>query len=116
MHRVVAAVDCGRTVNPAIIRRQIEGAMVYGLSAALYERVTFKDGRVEQGNFDEYPMLRMDEMPEVEVYIVPSSEDPGGIGEPGLPPATPAVMNAVFAATGKRVRQLPVDPSQLASA
>jgi isoquinoline 1-oxidoreductase beta subunit len=116
VHRIVAAVDCGRTVNPAIIRRQVEGAMVYGLSAALYGRITFKNGRVEQGNFDEYPMLRIDEMPSVEVHIVPSTEEPGGIGEPGLPPATPAVMNAVFAATGKRIRSLPANLTDLASA
>jgi len=108
VHRIVAAVDCGRTVNPEIIRRQIEGAIVYGLSAALYEKITFKDGRVEQGNFDDYPMLRINEMPRVEVHIVPSTEVPGGIGEPGLPAATPAVINALFAATGKRVRKLPV--------
>jgi isoquinoline 1-oxidoreductase beta subunit len=108
VHRVVAAVDCGATVNPEIIKRQVEGAIVYGLSAALHEKITFKDGRVEQSNFDDYPMLRMSEMPIVEVHIVPSAEAPGGIGEPGLPPATPAVVNAMFAATGKRVRKLPV--------
>jgi isoquinoline 1-oxidoreductase beta subunit len=114
VHRVVAAVDCGRTVNPAIIRRQVEGAIVYGLSAALHQRISFREGRVEQGNFDDYPMLRMDEMPQVDVHIVPSKEPPGGIGEPGLPPATPAVTNAIFAATGKRIRRLPIDPQELA--
>jgi isoquinoline 1-oxidoreductase beta subunit len=108
VHRIVAAVDCGRTVNPEIIKRQIEGAIVYGLSAALHEKITFKDGRVEQGNFNDYPMLRIDEMPRVEVHIVPSTEAPGGIGEPGLPAATPAVVNAIFAATGRPVRRLPV--------
>jgi len=108
VHRIVAAVDCGRTVNPDIIHRQVEGAVVYGLSAALHEKITFKDGRVEQSNFDDYPMLRMDAMPRVEVHIVPSTEAPGGIGEPGLPPATPAVINAMFAATGKRIRTLPI--------
>jgi isoquinoline 1-oxidoreductase subunit beta len=108
VHRIVAAVDCGRTVNPDVIHRQVEGAVVYGLSAALHEKITFKDGRVEQSNFDDYPMLRMDEMPRVEVHIVPSTEAPGGIGEPGLPPATPAVVNAIFAATGKRIRTLPI--------
>jgi isoquinoline 1-oxidoreductase beta subunit len=108
VHRIVAAVDCGRTVNPDVIHRQVEGAVVYGLSAALHEKITFKDGRVEQSNFDDYPMMRMDEMPKVEVYIVPSTESPGGIGEPGLPPATPAVINAIFAATGKRIRTLPI--------
>ena len=108
VHRIVAAVDCGRTVNPDVIHRQVEGAVVYGLSAALYEKITFKNGRVEQSNFDDYPMLRMDEMPKVEVHIVSSTEAPGGIGEPGLPPATPAVINAIFAATGKRIRTLPI--------
>lgn len=113
VHRVVAAVDCGKTVNPEIIRRQIEGGIVYGLSAALYGKITFKDGRVEQGNFHDYPVLRMNEMPKVEVHILPSTEKPGGIGEPGTPPIAPAVTNAIFAATGKRVRTLPIDPAQL---
>lgn len=113
MHRVVAAVDCGQIVNPEIVKRQIESAIVYGLSAALYGRISFKDGRVEQSNFHDYPVLRMEEMPRVEVHIVASSEPPGGIGEPGLPPAAPAVTNAIFAATGKRVRKLPIDPDQL---
>jgi len=116
VHRLVAAVDCGRTVNPTIIKRQIESAIVFGLSAVLYSRITFKDGRVEQGNFDSYPVLRMDEMPKVEVHIVPSTEAPGGIGEPGLPAAAPAVTNAIFAATGKRIRRLPIDPAELKKA
>jgi len=113
VHRVVAAVDCGMTVNPAIIKRQIESAIVYGLSAALYGKITFKDGRVEQSNFYDYPVLRIDEMPNVEVHIVASSEPPGGMGEPGLPPLAPAVANAIFAATGKRLRKLPVDSEEL---
>jgi len=114
IHRVVAAVDCGQTVNPLTIARQIEGAIVYGLSAALYGRITFKDGVVEQGNFHNYPVLRMSEMPKVEVHIVPSTEAPGGIGEPGTPPIAPAVTNAIFAATGVRVRSLPIDTALLA--
>jgi isoquinoline 1-oxidoreductase beta subunit len=113
VHRVVAAVDCGQIVNPEIIRRQIEGSIVYGLTAALYGKITFKDGRVEQGNFHDYPMLRMNEMPQVEVHILPSTEGPGGIGEPGTPPIAPAVANAIFAATGKRLRALPFDAAQL---
>jgi isoquinoline 1-oxidoreductase beta subunit len=113
VHRVVAAVDCGMTVNPAIIKRQIESAIVYGLSAALYGKITFKDGRVEQSNFYDYPVLRIDEMPKVEVHIVASGEPPGGMGEPGLPPLAPAVANAIFAATGKRLRKLPVDSEEL---
>lgn len=116
VHRVVAAVDCGMTVNPAIIERQIEGAIVYGLSAALYGRISYKDGRVEQGNFHDYPILRHHEMPRVEVHIVASREKPGGIGEPGTPPIAPAVANAIFAATGKRLRSLPLDTAQLRKA
>lgn len=113
VHRVVAAVDCGQTVNPLTIARQIEGAIVYGLSAALYGKITLKDGQVEQGNFHNYPVLRMSEMPKVEVHILPSMEAPGGIGEPGTPPIAPAVTNAIFAATGVRVRTLPIDNTLL---
>ncbi len=116
VHRVVAAVDCGMTVNPEIIRRQIEGAIVYGLSAALYGKITLKDGKVEQSNFHDYPVLRMNEMPKVEVHIVASTEKPGGIGEPGTPPIAPAVVNAIYAATGKRLRSLPIDMSALKKA
>ncbi len=116
VHRVVAAVDCGMVVNPEIIRRQIEGGIAFGLSAALHGRITFKDGRVEQSNFHDYAVLRMTEMPRVEVHILPSREAPGGIGEPGTPPLAPAVVNAIFAATGKRLRSLPIDRSALARA
>ncbi len=116
VHRVVGAVDCGMTVNPEIVRRQIESAIVYGLSAALYGQITFKDGKVEQSNFHDYPVLRIDEMPRVEVHIVASTEPPGGIGEPGLPPIAPAVTNAIFAATGKRVRKLPINADELKQA
>jgi isoquinoline 1-oxidoreductase beta subunit len=108
VHRVVAAVDCGMTVNPDIVKRQIESAVVYGLTAALYGKISFKNGEVEQSNFHDYRMLRMNEMPKVEVHIVPSKEAPGGIGEPGTPPIAPAVANAIFAATGKRIRKLPI--------
>jgi isoquinoline 1-oxidoreductase subunit beta len=116
VHRVVAAVDCGQMVNPLTIARQIEGAIVYGLSAALYGKISFKDGRVEQGNFHQYPVLRMSEMPKVEVQIMRSSEAPGGIGEPGTPPIAPALTNAIFAATGKRIRSLPIDTGLLKKA
>lgn len=116
VHRVVAAVDCGMTVNPAIIERQIEGAIVFGLTAALYGKLDIKDGRIQQGNFHDYQMLRANEMPKVEVHIVDSKEAPGGIGEPGTPPIAPAVANAIFAATGKRLRSLPLDTSQLKKA
>ena len=108
IHRVVCAVDCGLTVNPDIIKRQMESAIVFGLSAALFGEITLKDGKVQQSNFDNYPVLRMNEMPKVEVHIVASTQAPGGVGEPGLPPAAPAVANAIFAATGKRIRKLPL--------
>ncbi len=94
----------------------MESAIVFGLSAALYGQITLKDGKVEQSNFHDYPVLRMNEMPLVEVHIVDSSEAPGGVGEPGLPPLAPAVVNAVFAATGKRVRKLPLDAADLKQA
>ncbi|MCE5263501.1 MAG: xanthine dehydrogenase family protein molybdopterin-binding subunit [Deltaproteobacteria bacterium] len=113
VHRVVCAVDCGLAVNPGTIRAQVEGSVVFGLTAALYGAITLKDGRVEQDNFRNYPMLRMNEMPVVEVHIVPSGEAPSGIGEPGVPPIAPAVTNAVFALTGKRVRTLPIRPDEL---
>jgi isoquinoline 1-oxidoreductase beta subunit len=113
VHRVVAAVDCGQVVNPEIVKRQVESAIAYGLTAALYGKITFKDGRVEQGNFDTYPMLRMSEMPKVEVHIVKSDSHATGMGEPGLPPLAPAVTAALFKATGKRIRRLPIDPGEL---
>lgn len=116
VHRVVAAVDCGQTVNPQTIERQIESAICYGLSAALYGKITFKDGKVEQTNFHDYPVLRMNEMPKVEVHIRISDEAPGGVGEPGTPPIAPAVCNAIFAATGVRIRSLPIDTALLKKA
>jgi isoquinoline 1-oxidoreductase beta subunit len=107
VHRVVCAIDCGPIVNPETIRAQMEGAIVYGLSAALHGEITFEKGRVRQSNFHDYPVLRMSEMPRVEVHIVESKDSMGGVGEPGLPPIAPAVANAVFAATGRRLRSLP---------
>jgi len=107
VHRVVCAVDCGVAVNPEAIRAQVESAVAFGLSAALHGKLTFKDGRVQQSNFHDFPVLRLSEMPDVEVHIVSSSEKPGGIGEPGVPPVAPAVANAVFALTGKRLREMP---------
>jgi isoquinoline 1-oxidoreductase beta subunit len=106
--RVVCAVDCGVAVNPAVIRAQMESGIAYGLTAALYGAITLKDGAVEQSNFHDYAPLRMNEMPRVEVHIVPSEEKPSGVGEPATPVIAPAVANAVFAATGKRVRSLPI--------
>jgi len=108
VHRVVCAVDCGMHVNPLTIEAQMQGGIVYGLTAALKGQITIDKGRVQQGNFDDYQMLRMNEMPVVEVYIVPSSDAPGGVGEPGTPPIGPAVGNAIFALTGKRIRKLPI--------
>lgn len=108
VHRVVCAVDCGVVVNPAGVEAQLQSAIAYGLSAVLHGEITFKGGRVEQSNFHDYPILRMLEMPKVEVHIVPSTEKSGGIGEVGTPPIAPAVANAVFAATGKRQRRLPL--------
>jgi isoquinoline 1-oxidoreductase beta subunit len=109
VHRVTSAIDCGIAVNPLTIDAQVQSGMVYGLSAALYGQITLKNGQVEQSNFGDYQMLRISEMPEVAVHIVPSSADPTGVGEPGTPPIAPAVANAVFALTGKRLRQLPFD-------
>ncbi|PMS21986.1 aldehyde dehydrogenase [Trinickia dabaoshanensis] len=106
--RVVCAVDCGMTVNPKTIEAQIEGGVVFGISAALYGEITLKDGRVEQSNFTDYRVLRMNETPPIEVHIVRSTEAPGGIGEPGTAALAPAVTNAIYAATGTRVRKLPV--------
>jgi isoquinoline 1-oxidoreductase beta subunit len=100
-------------VNPAIIRQQIEGGMVYGLAAALKGAITIDHGRVQQSNFDTYDVIRIDEMPQVEVHIVPSTEAPGGIGEASTPGIAPAIANAVFAATGKRIRKLPIRSADL---
>jgi isoquinoline 1-oxidoreductase beta subunit len=110
VNRVVCAVDCGRYVNPSIIKAQMQSAIVYGLSAALYGAITIKDGRVEQSNFNDYKVLRMDAMPIVEVHIIKNNENPGGIGEPGTPVIAPAVANAVFSLTGERLRRLPMEP------
>jgi isoquinoline 1-oxidoreductase beta subunit len=107
VHRFVCAVDCGVCVNPAGVRMQLEGAVAFGLSAALHSELTLKAGRVQQSNFHDYQVLRLNEMPAVEVHIVPSQEKAGGIGEVGVPPVAPAVANALFAATGKRLRRLP---------
>ena len=107
MHRVVSAVDCGIAVNPAGVAQQMESAIVYGLSAALRGAITFDKGRVQQTNFHQYEPLRIDEMPVIETYIVPSTNNPGGMGEVGTPAIAPAVANAIFRATGKRIRRMP---------
>ena len=108
VHRVVAVVDCGQVVNPTILEQQIQGGIVYGLGNALRAKITIEKGRVVQGNFDDYAPLRMDETPVVEVYAVPSAEVPTGIGEPSVPPVAPALCNAIYAATKKRLRALPI--------
>lgn len=108
VHRVICAVDCGQTVNPDTVRAQIRSGIVFGLTAALKGSITLAGGRIEQGNFDDYPLLRGDECPQIDVHVLTSDADPGGVGEPGTPPIAPAVANAVFAATGKPVRILPI--------
>ena len=113
VRRVVCAVDCGTVVNPDTVRAQIQSAIIFGITAALYGEITLKDGRVEQTNFDTYRILRIEEAPAIEVHIVQSSELPGGMGEAGTSAIVPAVTNAIFAATGKRLRKLPVDTTAL---
>ena len=113
VHRVVCAVDCGRVINPTGVIQQAQGAMVYGLSAALRGNITIDRGRVAESNFHQYEPLRMNEMPDVEVHIVPSTDAPGGMGELCTPAIAPAVGNAIFAATGKRLRKMPVDQAAL---
>jgi len=108
VRRIVCALDCGTVVNPDTVEAQVQGAVIFGITAALYGEITIKDGRVEQANFDSYQMLRMNEAPEIEVHIVESTEPPGGMGEPGTSAIGPAVANAVFAATGKRIRKMPI--------
>lgn len=108
VHRVVCAVDCGPVVNPAIVEAQMQSGIIYGLTAALHGEITIERGRVVQSNFHDYPMLHMAEAPTIEVYIVPSTDSQGGVGEPGTAPIAPAVCNAIFAATGKRIRKLPI--------
>jgi isoquinoline 1-oxidoreductase beta subunit len=114
VHRVVCALDCGRIVNPSSIDAQARSSIVYGLTAALYSAITIDRGRVQQNNFNDYKMLRCDEMPDVEVHIIPSELPPTGAGEFVVPPVAPALCNAIFAATGRRVRRLPVRPEDLA--
>ena len=112
VHRMVCAVDCGQYVNPGIISAQIEGAAIFGASAALFQELTFENGRLQQTNFNTFPVMRMNECPVIETYIVESKEKSGGIGEPGVPCAAPAIANALFAATGKRVQRLPIRLSE----
>jgi isoquinoline 1-oxidoreductase beta subunit len=113
VHRVVCAVDCGTVINPDTVAAQMEGGIVFGLTAALKAGTTVGNGRVQQSNFHDYPLLRIDEMPAVEVYVLPSDAPPSGIGEMAVPPIAPAIANAIFAATGKRVRHLPIRAEDL---
>ena len=108
VHRVVCAIDCGLAVNPEGVRAQMESGIAFGLGAALHSALSFKDGRVQESNYHDYQVLRLHEMPQVEVHIVPSTERMGGAGEPGTAPIAPAVANAVFALTGQRLRELPL--------
>jgi len=108
VHRVVCAIDCGLAVNPNIIAQQAESGVIFGLSAALFGAATIKDGKIEQSNFHDYPVVRLNQAPEVETIILPSSAHPEGMGEPATPPIAPAVANAVFKLTGKRLRSLPL--------
>ncbi|MEW5790708.1 MAG: molybdopterin cofactor-binding domain-containing protein [Pseudomonadota bacterium] len=113
VHRIVCALDCGTVVNPDTVRVQVESAIIYGLTATLKGLITLASGRVQQSNFNDYPLLRLDETPLTEVHLLPSREPPSGVGEPAVPPVAPAVTNAVFAATGKRIRHLPIRAEDL---
>jgi isoquinoline 1-oxidoreductase subunit beta len=112
--RVVVAVDCGQVINPDMLEAQVQGGVIFGLTSALYNRITIENGAVQQSNFDDYPVIRITDTPRIEVHIIPSHEAPGGIGEPGVPSTAPAVANAIFAATGKRLRRLPFQTRELA--
>jgi len=114
--KITCAVDCGIVVNPDGVRAQVEGALLFGLSTALKERVTITNGAFDQKNFEDYPLLRMDEVPEVDVQIVESAEHPSGVGEPPVTVIAPALSNAIFAATGARVRNLPFLPERVLKA
>jgi isoquinoline 1-oxidoreductase beta subunit len=115
VHRLVCAADCGVVINPDTIAAQVEGGALFGLTAALYGEITIKNGRVEQSNFNDYRPMRMNEVPRIETYIVASGEEPGGFGEAPCSIVAPAITNAIFAATGRRLRTLPINPSQLKS-
>jgi CO/xanthine dehydrogenase Mo-binding subunit len=108
VHRVLCAIDCGAVVNPDIVRAQIEGSIMYGLTAALYGDIEIENGAVKQSNFHDYKILRINEAPAVEVLIVESDQAPSGVGEPGLPPIAPAVANAIYQATGQRLYSMPL--------
>lgn len=106
--RAVAAIDAGRVVNPDRVKFQVEGAIIFGLSLAMMGEISVKEGKVQQSNFHDYPLLRITQCPDIEVIIIPSDAPPGGVGEPGVPPVAPSLTNAIFAASGVRIRDLPV--------
>lgn len=108
VHRVICVIDCGQVINPDIVTMQMESGIIFGMTAALFGEITLNNGEVEQNNFDSYPLLRMGQSPDIEVYIIPSENAPTGVGEPGVPPIAPAIANAVFRATGRRLRKLPL--------
>lgn len=116
VHRVVCAIDCGLAVNPEGVRAQMESGIIFGLTAVLYGEISLEKGRVKQRNFHDYKILRMNETPVMEIYIADSNEKMGGAGEPGVPPLAPAIANAIFAATGNRVRKLPLQAADLTKA
>jgi isoquinoline 1-oxidoreductase beta subunit len=113
LKKITAAVDCGLAVNPNLVKQQLEGGIIFGLTAAMWQQITIKDGRVEQNNFNDYRMLRINETPPIQVIHMPTNNPPGGIGETGTTAAAPALTNAIFAATGVRVRELPIDRALL---
>jgi isoquinoline 1-oxidoreductase beta subunit len=114
VHRITCAVDCGQIVNPDIVNAQIEGSIIYGLTATLWGEINIQSGRVQQQNFNHYRLMRMNEAPKIDVFVVNSSEAPGGIGEPATALVAPAVCNAIYAATGRRLRSLPLSRHRLA--
>jgi CO/xanthine dehydrogenase Mo-binding subunit len=116
VHKVDCAVDCGKIVNPDTVKAQIEGGIIFGLSGALHGKITLTDGKVDQSNFHDYLVLRHNEAPEINVMLIDNDETPTGIGEPGVPPVAPAVCAADFAATGKRVRNLPIASTNFSKA
>jgi isoquinoline 1-oxidoreductase beta subunit len=111
VHRIVCVVDCGLAINPSGLEGQVESGITWGLSAALHGKIDFKEGRAVQGTYSDYRVMRMSEMPSIETHILPSNGMPSGFGEHPVPPVAPAVANAVFAATGKRFRKLPITPA-----
>lgn len=116
VHRVTCAVDCGQIIDPDVVKAQVVGSVVYGLTALLHGKITMEQGRVAQSNFDDYPLLRIPQMPQVDVHLVESTEEPGGVGEPAVPPIAPAVTNALFVLTGNRIRKLPISRQDLQAA